>query len=100
MRLSDQQIGLILQIVKELEGPDAQPYLFGSRTNDAAKGGDVDLFIESAEPMPLLRRARLKMQLESALALPVDLVCKARNQEATAFQTIAMRQAIKLQAPT
>ncbi len=96
MRLSKEQVQLISEVIHRHAGADAEAYLFGSRLDDAAKGGDVDLFLETAEPIPLIQRAKIKMQLEAQLGLPVDLVCKARVAAATAFQTIARQNAVKL----
>lgn len=46
MRLSKDSILAIKQTVTLLFGKDAKVYLFGSRTDDAKKGGDIDLYIE------------------------------------------------------
>jgi len=46
MRLTQNEIRVIRDHVL-LEDPDAKIYLFGSRTNDQAKGGDIDLLVIS-----------------------------------------------------
>ena len=48
MRLSNDSMFTIKQAVNILFGKDAKVYLFGSRTDDAKKGGDIDLYIETA----------------------------------------------------
>jgi len=40
MRLKQYQIEIIRRAVADLAGDDAQVSLFGSRTNDNARGGD------------------------------------------------------------
>ena len=46
MRLNDSQIAAIRRVVAEQAGDEAQVRLFGSRLNDQAKGGDVDLLVQ------------------------------------------------------
>ena len=48
MRLSDRQCSVIRAAVAENFGAEANVWLFGSRVDDAAKGGDIDLYIEAA----------------------------------------------------
>ncbi len=97
MRLTKQQITIINQTVFRLAGMGASVYLFGSRLNDQAKGGDIDLIIESNEKLTLTHRAQIKMELESQLGLAVDIASKFRGAAATAFQNIAQSQSIKLE---
>ncbi len=72
-------------------------YLFGSRLNDQAKVGDIDLFVEAKVPLSLRLRAQIKMELEAQMGLPVDIVSKALEAEPTAFQMIARSHAIPLE---
>ncbi len=96
MRLSQEQTLSILTIVNRLAGETAAVYLFGSRVNDQAKGGDVDLLIETTQPLTLLDRARIKLNLETDLGLPVDIVAKVRNDAGSPFQRIARAKAVRL----
>lgn len=75
MRLTPGQIENIRAIVAEQAWPQAAVWLFGSRVDDAAKGGDVDLYVES-DPLPLANELRCKIALEAALDLPVDLIVR------------------------
>lgn len=45
MRLSDSEIKIIKEVASEVWGDKIVVYLFGSRTDDAKKGGDIDLYI-------------------------------------------------------
>ncbi len=98
MRLTKQQIHTITQTVTRLAGTGTAVYLFGSRLNDQAKGGDIDLLIESDIPLTLILRAQIKMELESQLGLPVDIVAKSRGALATPFQIIAQSRSVQLEA--
>jgi len=49
MRLTDHQIKIIQQVAVAIFGQTAKVYLFGSRVNDLAKGGDIDLLIDAKE---------------------------------------------------
>lgn len=98
MRITKEQTQLITQTVTRLVGAGAEVFLFGSRLNDKAKGGDVDLLIESDTPLSLIHRAQIKMELESQLNLPVDIVSKVLGAVATPFQVIAQSYAERLRA--
>ncbi|MBF0161332.1 MAG: nucleotidyltransferase domain-containing protein [Magnetococcales bacterium] len=45
MRLTPVQIAVFKQLTREIFGPQAQVWLFGSRTDDQRRGGDIDLYI-------------------------------------------------------
>lgn len=46
MRLSQYQQEEIRRAVRDIAGPEAQVRLFGSRLDDSARGGDIDLLVE------------------------------------------------------
>lgn len=94
MRLSPEQTRLILHIVAERAGAEARVLLFGSRTDDARRGGDVDLLIESDPPLSNLQRIDIQSRLEEDLFLPVDIVVPGKKP--TAFQQLARVTAIPL----
>jgi predicted nucleotidyltransferase len=48
MRMTPQQISTIHDIATEMFGADVHVYLFGSRVDDAQRGGDIDLLVEVA----------------------------------------------------
>ncbi|MCL5030367.1 MAG: nucleotidyltransferase domain-containing protein [Bacteroidetes bacterium] len=47
LRIKSEHIEAIKKIIKDSFGKDAKVYLFGSRTDDNKKGGDIDLYIET-----------------------------------------------------
>ena len=99
MRLSPDQTRVILQCVRQQFGVDAGVMLFGSRLDDGARGGDIDLLAESLSPPTLMQRARATMALETALSLPVDIVATQRGTPGSAFARIARSRAQSLEVP-
>ena len=73
MRLTPQQHRLLKEQITGELGEDCQILLFGSRTKDDARGGDVDLLVRS--PRPLQR----KMWLESLLAARAERIFGGRR---------------------
>jgi uncharacterized protein len=55
MRLSDRERNAIVTAVHRYDA-QAQVFLFGSRVDDAKKGGDIDLMVRSASIGPAERR--------------------------------------------
>lgn len=51
MRLSDTDRRLLDRTLRETLGVDCEILVFGSRLDDAARGGDVDLLVQAAEPV-------------------------------------------------
>ena len=47
MRLKPEVRGLIVKLCRQHFGADARVWLFGSRLDDKALGGDIDLYIET-----------------------------------------------------
>ncbi|MCF7984792.1 MAG: nucleotidyltransferase domain-containing protein [Thiohalocapsa sp.] len=90
MRLTEDEVATIRRAVQAHFGAGSAVWLFGSRLDEDARGGDVDLYIETASPLPenlFLAREALRAELERSLKQPVDVVV-CRNRP-TAF----MRQA-------
>lgn len=98
MRLQPQQIAVIKQLIAEIFGPQAVVRLFGSRLNDAARGGDIDLLVESDMPATLQSlKAELlcKVRLVQALDLPVDLIVRP-SEDTSPIALIARSQGVLL----
>lgn len=96
MRLNSEQILIIIETVQTMMGKFVSIRIFGSRLNDRAKGGDVDLLIETPQLLNLLQKAQLKNLLENRLNLPVDLLIVKTGQNLTPFQQIAFENSVLL----
>ena len=92
MRLSKAQTETIVTIIRQRLGCDAQVQVFGSMTNDRARGGDVDLLVSSPKRVDLTERARIGLMLEQALGLPVDLVFVEEGKPLGSFERLAAAQ--------
>lgn len=69
MRLSEHQRSVIREAAAEVFGRAARVRLFGSRLDDAARGGDIDLLIECPEEVDNagLEAARLATRIQMPL---------------------------------
>ncbi|MGC3874665.1 nucleotidyltransferase domain-containing protein [Halomonas sp. GXIMD04776] len=80
LRLTDDQIRTIKQTTSEIFGPGVQVRLFGSRLDNSAKGGDIDLLVESehlideklAKALTLTARLQLRLGDQPFDVLVVD----------------------------
>ncbi|PVE43431.1 hypothetical protein H663_006830 [Limnohabitans planktonicus II-D5] len=80
-------------------GEGVQVTLFGSRVDDAAKGGDVDLMIEvsRALPEPAVVSARIASRVSRAMhGRKVDVLLKASNLLEQPIHRIAAQQGVAL----
>lgn len=77
MRLSQQSQQIIRNTVREVFGLEANVKLFGSRINDDARGGDIDLLVElpsitaDSERKTLQLIAKLQLRLGDQ---PIDVL--------------------------
>lgn len=69
MRLSEAQRRVIRQLTSEFVGDDARVLLFGSRVDDTARGGDIDLFVQSPHPVPARFDAEIRLGARQERAL-------------------------------
>lgn len=99
MRLTSTQIDLIRSTARQLLGDRVRVTLFGSRVNDALKGGDVDLLVEMPEAIaePAVISARMASRLSRAMAgRKVDVVLKAPNLKGQPIHEIAANTGVLL----
>lgn len=89
MRLTPEQQHQVIALVHEHLGDEAKVSLYGSRLHAQGRGGDVDLLVETVQPVPLMRKAALKLALEEAICLPVDLLFIRAGRPQSPFQALA-----------
>jgi predicted nucleotidyltransferase len=95
MRLTKFESETIKRIV-EANIKDADVYLFGSRTDDEKKGGDIDLLVISDNDVTLRMRRKIYLELEDELGeQKIDIVASNRKK-LVPFAKLAMLEGIKL----
>jgi predicted nucleotidyltransferase len=100
MRLSSIQIEAIKQETEHFFGAQAEVWLFGSRVDDAAKGGDIDLYVQpgmgDADQLAAARfafLARLKRRIGDR---KIDLVLQRPGGEELPVHELARQHGVKL----
>lgn len=99
MRLTPIQIDTIKSTAQAVLGEGVQVTLFGSRVDDSAKGGDVDLMVEVRHPItePALVSARIASRVSRAMhGRKVDVLLKAPNLLEQPIHRIAQQGGILL----
>jgi predicted nucleotidyltransferase len=83
MRLTTDQIQAIRDAASSTFGDKAAVWLFGSRVDDAKKGGDIDVLVRpapTADDEPFARKIRMLVLLERSLGeRKIDLVIEQVN---------------------
>lgn len=96
MRLTEDEQASIKRIIASVFGADAAVWLFGSRTDDSKRGGDVDLYVVPVQRDDLhMKRVTCLGQLERALLYPVDLVVNESGRDLAIYR-VALAQGIRL----
>lgn len=99
MRLTECERRIIRETAHEVFGQNIRIILFGSRTDDSMKGGDIDLLIEARDNVeqPALLSARLASRVSRQVAgRKVDVVLKAPNLQHHPIHELAIRNGILL----
>jgi predicted nucleotidyltransferase len=79
MRLTNSEADAIREEVRHLD-PDAELYLYGSRTDDNARGGDIDLLVVS-DKLTLRDVLRMRSRILDRIGWQqLDLVTRRKDQ--------------------
>ena len=100
MRLTQFQIDSINKLAKKHFGQETTVYLFGSRTNDQKRGGDIDLLINNTEEVTLSLEAKIRFlaQLKAEIGdRKIDVVFDNDNtRQKKNFYRSIIRQKVEL----
>ena len=99
MRITEHQKKIIKQVIAEVLSSQASVSLFGSRTDDHAKGGDIDLLVDS--PQPISEPAEIKALISAKLyrafdGIKIDVLLMAPNLATQPIHRIARENGILL----
>ena len=76
--------------------PEAKVYLFGSRTDDQAKGGDIDIMIVTEKRMPQKALRELRREFYKSFGWQkIDLINFLNNEE-NPFKNLISKKMIQL----
>lgn len=99
MRLTEKQIAIITELVSKHFGEDAAVLLFGSRVDDAARGGDIDLLIETDYPQKEALKAKMALNagLQKRLGEQrIDIVVHQNDSPLQPVHKEALRTGVRL----
>lgn len=95
MRLSTAEIDAIKKNILNVDS-DAVIYIFGSRTDDSRRGGDIDIMVEASKDISLEERLKLEDKISSDCDdIKVDMLFVLPNSQEKTIHSIA-RNGIKL----
>ena len=95
MRLTEGQSQAIKQLAHQIAGEHAHVRVFGSRLDDSARGGDIDLLLELPDPVanPALMAARFSARVSRLmLGRKVDVLIAAPNLMRLPIHDIAFKE--------
>ena len=99
MRLRKNQQQAIRKTVREIFGPDAAVYVFGSRVDDSARGGDIDLLIRLESPQVETERKILQLVARLQIRLgdqPIDVLLQDPESTLNSIHLEAQRTGVRL----
>ncbi|MGA7983257.1 MAG: nucleotidyltransferase domain-containing protein [Chromatiaceae bacterium] len=99
MRLTPHQIHIIGETVRAALGSAARVRLFGSRVDDAGRGGDIDLFVEVDQTLSNRAAAASRLAAELQLRLGdqrIDVLLVDPETRPQPIHAVARQQGIRL----
>lgn len=99
MRLTPAELAAIRDTVSTVAGASATVRLFGSRVDDSARGGDIDLLVELEAPVDSAVRlsARIGARLQQVLGdRRIDVLIAAPNLQDSPIHRVARATGVQL----
>ena len=99
MRLTPSEVDAILACAKRHFGEHAVVRLFGSRTNDSCRGGDIDLYIkaQTEELATLAHELAFSQDLKDLIGEQrIDVIVRPPRYAAKAIDRIAIETGLVL----
>lgn len=99
MRLTNDEIATIRAVVRQILGERARVSVFGSRTDDSVRGGDLDLLVQADRALAKWAAAASRLEAELQLALgdqKIDVILIDPTVRQDALHASAQRGAVAL----
>jgi len=99
MRLSPQAAEVIRRAASQHFGSQVRVWLFGSRVDDNARCGDIDLYLEVDFPLtdPVMRACRMNAQIQMALGeQKIDILVSDPARPRQRIHDIARQTGVRL----
>jgi len=99
MRLSEHRRSVIRDATAEIFGSDARIRVFGSRVDDSARGGDIDLLVELPRPDAAARKKALTLTARLQRRLgdqQIDVLVVDPDTRQQPIHAEAMRSGVRL----
>ncbi len=99
MRLTTHEKNVIVQTIQAKFGSDAKIWLFGSRADDSQRGGDIDLYVETAKPFPQAWQTKITVVATLQIQLgdqKIDLIVHCPNDKEYPINKIAKQTGVLL----
>ena len=93
MRLNDDQTQAIRQVIAGFD-PDARVFVFGSRADDNARGGDIDLLVVSERLAPVSEWDIQDALMDRLGEQRIDVVVASSPR--SPFQCIVFQEAVPI----
>jgi predicted nucleotidyltransferase len=97
MRISEKEIELIKNLAVKSFGKNTKVFLFGSRTADNKRGGDIDLFITNNEKSKLTFLAKIDFLTELKILIGEQKIDVVLDNE-TAIMKKQFYQSVRKEA--